>query len=57
MKRIAIYLTVITAITFMSIYYVRAGTLEFDGVPVDVTTTAGEDLLIVPGTGGNWSDA
>ncbi len=30
-----------------------AGTLEFDGVPVDITTTDGEDLLIVPGTGGN----
>ncbi|MFH1362692.1 MAG: hypothetical protein ABIH45_00580, partial [Candidatus Omnitrophota bacterium] len=32
---------------------VRAGTLEFDGVPVDITTTTSEDLLIVPGEGGN----
>src|SRR3990167_3541575 len=30
-----------------------AGTLEFQGVPVDITTSDGEDLLIVPGTGGN----
>ena len=27
-----------------------AGTLEFDGVPVDITTVDGEDLVIVPGT-------
>ncbi|MBU4343570.1 MAG: hypothetical protein KKG21_06135, partial [Candidatus Omnitrophica bacterium] len=32
---------------------VRAGTLEFDGVPVDITTTANEDLIICPGAGGN----
>ena len=32
---------------------VLAGTLEFDGVPVDITTTDNEDLVIVPGTGGN----
>ncbi len=30
-----------------------AGTLEFDGVPVDITTSANEDLVIAPGTGGN----
>src|SRR5258706_329377 len=30
-----------------------AGQLEFDGVPVDITTADNEDLLIVPGTGGN----
>ncbi|MFC1632441.1 beta strand repeat-containing protein [Candidatus Omnitrophota bacterium] len=35
------------------VYNARAGTLEFDGVPVDITTTASEDLVIVPGTGGN----
>ena len=33
--------------------YVRAGTLEFDGVPVDLTTSTSEDLVIVPGVGGN----
>ena len=32
---------------------IMAGTLQFDGVPVDITTTDGEDLVIVPGTGGN----
>lgn len=51
MKRVILYLTVIAMITFLSVYYVRAGTLEFDGVPVDITTTAGEDLLIAPGAG------
>ena len=30
-----------------------AGTLEFDGVPVDITTADNEDLVIVPGTDGN----
>ncbi len=30
-----------------------AGQLLFDGVPVDITTTDNEDLLLVPGTGGN----
>jgi hypothetical protein len=34
-------------------YIARAGTLEFNGVPVDITTESGEDLVIVPGTGGN----
>lgn len=34
-------------------YIVRAGTLEFDGVAVDVTTASSEDLVICPGTGGN----
>src|SRR5688572_475976 len=29
-----------------------AGTLEFDGVPVDITTSDGENLTLVPGTGG-----
>ena len=32
---------------------VCAGTLEFDGVPVDITTVDKEDLVIVPGTGGH----
>ena len=40
--------------TVFSLYYavvpVMAGTLEFDGVPVDITTVEDEDLLIVPGT-------
>ncbi len=31
----------------------RAGTLEFAGVPVDITTDTNEDLVIVPGSGGN----
>ncbi|MFA5165176.1 MAG: hypothetical protein WC481_06405, partial [Candidatus Omnitrophota bacterium] len=31
----------------------RAGQLEFDGVPVDITTAANEDLVIAPGSGGN----
>ena len=35
------------------VYIARAGTLEFDGVPVDITTSSSEDLVIVPGTGGN----
>ncbi|UCD55332.1 MAG: hypothetical protein JSV93_00610, partial [Candidatus Omnitrophota bacterium] len=34
-------------------YIARAGTLEFDGVPVDITTSTNEDLVIVPGSGGN----
>jgi hypothetical protein len=34
-------------------YIARAGTLEFNGVPVDITTESGEDLVIVPGEGGN----
>ncbi|MBZ0166474.1 MAG: hypothetical protein K8I00_06675, partial [Candidatus Omnitrophica bacterium] len=29
------------------------GTLQFSGVPVDITTATGEDLTIQPGTGGN----
>src|SRR3989338_5238798 len=33
--------------------FILAGTLQFDGVPVDITTTDGENLVIVPGTGGN----
>lgn len=33
--------------------HVMAWTLEFDGVPVDITTTTSEDLIIVPGVGGN----
>ena len=32
---------------------IHAGQLLFDGVPVDVTTSANEDLVIVPGEGGN----
>ena len=32
---------------------VDAGTLEFQGVPVDITTSDEEDLMIVPGEGGN----
>ncbi len=32
---------------------VHAGQLLFDGVPVDITTTTNEDLVIAPGTGGN----
>ncbi len=31
----------------------HAGQLEFDGVPVDITTAANEDLVIAPGSGGN----
>lgn len=31
----------------------RAGTLNFDNVPVDITTSTNEDLVIVPGVGGN----
>jgi len=53
MRKTMVSLIVLGAITFLGIYYAYGGTLEFDGVPVDVTTTAGEDLLIVPGTGGN----
>ncbi|MFA6356428.1 MAG: hypothetical protein WCY23_04900, partial [Candidatus Omnitrophota bacterium] len=30
-----------------------AGQLEFDGVPVDITTAANEDLVLAPGSGGN----
>src|SRR3989338_787511 len=30
-----------------------AGQLLFDGVPVDITTTTNEDLVIAPGTSGN----
>ena len=33
--------------------FIRAGTLEFDGVPVDITTANNEDLVIVPASGGN----
>lgn len=44
-------------VTVFSLYYVLApaiaGTLEFDGVPVDITTVEAEDLVIVPGTGGS----
>ncbi|MCF7888213.1 MAG: hypothetical protein K9L76_02940, partial [Candidatus Omnitrophica bacterium] len=31
----------------------RAGTLKFEGVPVDITTSSNEDLIIAPGAGGN----
>ncbi len=53
MKKLIMLLIVITGITFLCIYCARAGTLEFDGVPVDITTTANEDLVICPGEGGN----
>jgi hypothetical protein len=51
-KTIGLFL-IAAIIIFMGIYYARAGTLEFDDVPVDITTSASEDLVIVPGTGGN----
>ncbi len=44
-------ITLITLITRIAL--IRAGTLEFDGVPVDITTSSNEDLVIVPGSGGN----
>jgi len=53
MRRKITVFGIITMLILCSVYYVRAGTLEFDGVPVDITTTAGEDLVITPGTGGN----
>ncbi|MBU1122083.1 MAG: hypothetical protein KKF54_05260, partial [Candidatus Omnitrophica bacterium] len=37
----------------VGLFNARAGTLEFDGVPVDITTSDNEDLVVVPGTGGN----
>src|SRR5437868_11215899 len=51
-----LFAVVVLAIVFSSTYIrvsAWAGTLEFDGVPVDITTADNEDLVIVPGTGGN----
>ncbi|MFH1797720.1 MAG: hypothetical protein ABH844_00005, partial [Candidatus Omnitrophota bacterium] len=40
-------------VTLTAVSFAHAGTLQFEGVPVDITTAAGEDLVVVPGTGGN----
>jgi len=52
MVRIKILL-IVSLLVISYIDNVHAGTLEFEGVPVDVTTANNEDLVIVPGTGGN----
>ena len=49
---LSVLLSVISCV-FIVYYIAGAGTLSFDGVPVDITTTTGEDLVITPGTGGN----
>ena len=53
MKKSILIWAAIAGIVLLGIYYVHAGQLLFDGVPVDITTTANEDLVICPGTGGN----
>lgn len=50
--RLVVFLLVAVSVGAIG-YTVRAGTLEFDGVPVDITTSSSEDLVIVPGSGGN----
>src|SRR3989338_4253031 len=50
MKKSVYWLIIFSAIIWSPL---EAGTLHFDGVPVDITTTDGEDLVIVPGVGGN----
>jgi len=51
-----IYIITLSALLVMILpipYDARAGTLEFDGVSVDITTVENEDLVITPGDGGS----
>jgi len=53
MKKLLTLVFAISVFTLIGVYPARAGTLEFDGVPVDITTSLNEDLVILPGAGGN----
>ena len=53
MKKKIWMLVLIAMVILLGVHYLYAGQLLFDGVPVDITTTDNEDLVIVPGSGGN----
>ena len=55
MKQIATCMLILMILMYPS-HSAYAGSLEFDGVAVDITTDANEDLVITPGTGGNRQD-
>src|SRR3989338_6602607 len=46
------YIAITLIVVFLATTCVYAGQLTFDGVPVDITTSTGEDLVFTPGEGG-----
>ncbi|MBN2483904.1 MAG: hypothetical protein JXD21_06875, partial [Candidatus Omnitrophica bacterium] len=48
-----IFCTLLLLFSCVYLPIIFATTLEFDGVPVDITSAPGEDIVIAPGIGGN----
>jgi len=53
LKRIIVIALFIFGLLIGNCLVVCAGQLKFDGVPVDITTATGDDLILAPGAGGN----
>ncbi|MFH1846804.1 MAG: hypothetical protein ABH869_04530, partial [Candidatus Omnitrophota bacterium] len=52
-KRLIAIIVIELIFFIVFIPFARAGTLKFEDVPVDITTSSNEDLVITPGEGGN----